>query len=290
MKPLKPKSNIAKAWAHQNTLLEFYRYTPQKPEKVPAHCHAQYQFCLSTNYPSEYCYRKSIHFAPVGSLNIIHPGEMHSGTGRDVGDRQTPAIFRMMYVEPTMIHQVLEDVFEQKSSLPFFANSVILDDPLTRLFLSFHQASQDQMSWLEQDERLQSFLMMLIRKYGDSRLTVKSAGRTRLAVQRVREYLHEHYAENVTLKQLAQIAHLSPSYFSRVFKAEMGVSLPHYQSQVRVNQARALLLKGMSIKQVAANTGFVDQSHFTHHFKRFAQVTPGNYIWKDRKNLQDFSD
>lgn len=273
----KPEPNIAKAWTFQNMLLEFYRYRPTQPEKLPAHCHDEYQFCLSVNYPSEYYYRKSVHFVPVGSLSIIHPGEMHSGTGRDVGDRQTRATFCMMYIEPLVIRQVLDDAFEQKNNLPFFVKSVILDSALAHLFLRFHQASQGRASRLEQDDLLQSFLTTLISNYADSRQPVRSLEQERAAVRKVRDYLHDRYAENVNLKQLAQIANLSPSYFSRVFKSEVGVSLPHYQTQIRVNHARAMLISGIPIKQVAAKTGFVDQSHLTHHFKRFVQVTPGNY-------------
>ena len=275
---LKPPPTIAKAWMSANALLEFYRYTPRQSEKLPAHCHSEYQFCFSVNYPSEYYYRKSVHFLPVGSLSVIHPGEMHSGTGRDVGDRQSQATFRMMYVEPKVLRHVLGDAFEQKSSdLPFFANSIILDDDLARLFLRFHQASQRNESQLEQDERLHLWLIVLMQKYADNPLTLKSLGQERAAVRRARDYLHNHYAENVTLQYLAQIANLSPSYFSRVFKAEVGVSLPHYQNQIRINQARKLLLRGMSTKQAAVEMGFVDQSHFTHYFKRFVHVTPGNY-------------
>ena len=274
---LKPEPNIVKAWSFQNILLEFYRYKPTQPEKLPAHCHDEYQFCLSVNYPSEYYYRKSVHFVPVGSLSIIHPGEMHSGTGRDVGDRQVRATFCMMYIQPKLIGQVLDDAFERKNSLPFFVKSIILDSALAYLFLRFHQASQSMASRLEQDDLLQSFLITLIQSYGDSRQSIKSLGQERVGVRKVRYYLHEHYAENVNLRQLAQIANLSPSYFSRVFKREVGVSLPHYQTQIRINQARSLLIGGMPIKQVAVKTGFVDQSHLTHQFKRFVQVTPGNY-------------
>lgn len=280
---MKPEPNIVKAWAFQNTLLEFYRYTPQKPEKLPAHCHDGYQFCFSVNYPSEYCYRKSVHFVPAGSLSIIHPGEMHSGTGQDVGDHRTAATFRMMYVEPEVISQVCGDAFGQKSSLPFFTHLIVLDDALASLYLSFHQASQSRASRLEQDERLQTFLTALIQNYADSRPVAKMLGQERAAVSRARDYLHNHYVENVSLKQLAKMANLSPSYFSRVFKAEVGVSLPHYQTQIRVNRARSLLIKGMPAKQAATETGFVDQSHLTHHFKRFVQVTPGGYSRKNRK-------
>jgi AraC-like DNA-binding protein len=286
--PAKPEPNIVRAWTFQETLLEFYRYTPQQPEKLPAHSHDEYQLCLSVNYPSEYWYRKTTHFVPIGSLSIIHPGEMHSGTGRDMGNYWVPATFRMMYVTPTLFHQVAEDLLQPSNNAPFFTDSIILDPVLANQFLKFHRASYGMASQLEQEEQLQSFLTTLVQTYSDSPLRIRPIRQEREAVQRVRDYLQDNYATNTSLRQLAQIVNLSPYYLSRVFKAEVGVSLPQYQTQVRVNHAKALLVQGMPIKQVARKTGFVDQSHLTHHFKRFVHTTPGSYGWKECKNLQNF--
>ena len=272
------EQDIVKAWLYQNTLLELYSYKPEKPEKLPAHYHHEYQFCLSVDYPSESYYQKSVHFVPVGSLSIIHPGEMHSGTGKDVGNGRDRATFRMMYVQPKKIAQVAGGTFEQMIELPHFLNPILLDRKVTLSFLRFHMASQRQTSALEQDERLQAFLTVLLQRYAERRLTTKAVKRERPSVKRVCDYLQEHYTTNINLEQLAHIAELSPSYFSRVFKAETGTSLSHYQMQLRIDRARKLLLQGTSIKKVAADLGFVDQSHLTHTFKRFVHTTPGRYV------------
>lgn len=277
-----------KAWRLEDTALELYRYSPQEPEKLPAHCHDDYQFCLSTSYPSEYLYRKSVHQIPIGGLTVIHPGELHGGTGRDVGNRQTLIEFRMLYVPAKMMRQAIEDADRLSDSLPFFSDFVIYRPNLFQSFLHFHRASQAGISRLAQDLQLQSCLRQLVQLESDYSLTLGPAGEERAAVRQVREYLHDRYAENVSLPQLAQLVNLSPSYLSRVFKAEVGVSLPHYQAQVRVDRARAMLLRGRSAKQVAADVGFADQSHLTYHFKRFVRTTPGRYRAKDRKNLQAF--
>ncbi len=285
---LKPDVNIVKAWMFQDTLLEFYRYVPTQPEKLPAHCHDEYQFCLSPNYPSEYYYYKSVHFLPPWSLSVIHPGEMHSGTGRDVGNCQLPATFLMMYVKPTIIHQFAQELGWH--DIPFFRNSIIFDSAVARLFIKFHKAAQGLASRLEQDVRSQSFLEHLINNFAECNCVNKPFVEERKAVQQVRNYLHDYYPEDVSLKQLAEFVNFSPYYLSRVFKAEVGVSLPQYQTQVRINQAKLLLIQGMPIKEVAAKTGFVDQSHFTRNFKRFVQVTPGNYLSKQRNKIQYFFD
>lgn len=280
--------NDFRAWHLDNISLELYRYWPREPEKLPAHCHDDYQLCLSVSYPSEYLYRKSVHRIPVGSLSIIHPGELHGGTGQDIGDRQTSIEFRMLYIPTKTVWQAIEETEQRPKHLPFFSNFVICKPNLFQSFLHFHRTSQAGISRLSQDLQLQTCLGQLIQQESEYSLTPRSTGEERAAVRQVCEYLHEHYAENISLPQLAQLVNLSPSYLSRVFKAEIGVSLPHYQTQIRIDRARSMLLQGLPVKQVAANTGFVDQSHLTYHFKRFVQTTPGRYRAKNRKNLQAF--
>jgi len=99
----------------------------------------------------------------------------------------------------------------------------------------------------------------------------------RALVRRVREYLDENYADNITLDHLAQMVNLSASYLNRIFKSEVGLPPHAYQTQVRVMRSKSLLAQGMAIDQVAVEVGFFDQSHFTNHFKRLFTYTPGIY-------------
>ncbi len=283
-----PMQHIIKGWLFEDILLEFYRYAPCPPEWLPEHCHEEYQLCLSLDCPGEYYYRGTHYWVPTGSLSVIHPGEMH--TGRDIEDRQTCATFRMLYINPDAVKSVASEIAGNETNSPFFPEAIILNADLAQRFLDFHRASQGIASRLEQDSLLLSLLEQLIVNHTDTTFELRPIGREREAIRRVREYLQEHYGEDVTLNRLAQIADLSSYYLSRVFKAEVGISLKQYQAQVRIDRAKILISKGIPIQRVAADTGFVDQSHLTHHFKRFVQTTPGQYRVKNRKNLQDTPD
>jgi AraC-like DNA-binding protein len=63
----------------------------------------------------------------------------------------------------------------------------------------------------------------------------------------------------------------------------VGITLREYQLQVRIDRAKSLLTRGMTVRQVAAETGFVDQSHLTRYFKRLVQTTPGSYRLRDEQ-------
>ncbi len=97
------------------------------------------------------------------------------------------------------------------------------------------------------------------------------------AVRLIQDYLEEHYTENVSLEEISNLTHLRSYHLIRSFRAEVGLPPHAYLEQVRVNRAKALLRAGMPIIEVALTIGFIDQSHFTRHFKKMMGVTPGQY-------------
>jgi AraC family transcriptional regulator len=88
----------------------------------------------------------------------------------------------------------------------------------------------------------------------------------------------ENLEGNLTLDQMAAIAHLSPAHFARQFKATKG--LPPYQYVIarRVERAQHLLRADkLGLAEVALRVGFYDQSHFSFHFKRIVGITPRQF-------------
>jgi AraC family transcriptional regulator len=100
-------------------------------------------------------------------------------------------------------------------------------------------------------------------------------GRLRAVV----EYVEEHLDAEVTLQQMATVAHLSAYHFARQFKAATGLPPHQYVLARRVEMAQQLLQQDtdLSLAVIAARTGFSDQSQFTHHFKRSSGVTPRRF-------------
>ncbi|MDI9499094.1 MAG: AraC family transcriptional regulator [Bacillota bacterium] len=97
-------------------------------------------------------------------------------------------------------------------------------------------------------------------------------------LHRVTQYVEAHCHENLRLADLARLCQLSPSYLSRIFKRETGVTLQQYINQVRVEKARSLLLGSDSrIVDIALALGFQDQSYFTKVFRRMTGQTPMQY-------------
>ena len=97
-------------------------------------------------------------------------------------------------------------------------------------------------------------------------------------IQKCISYINEHYNEDINLEKVANIVHLNPSYFSSVFKKEVGVSFSNYLNKIRIEQSK-LLLKNtdFSIVEIAMEVGFEDQSYFSKVFKNLTKMTPKQY-------------
>lgn len=91
-------------------------------------------------------------------------------------------------------------------------------------------------------------------------------------------YLRAHYAEKLSLEDMARSVYLSPSYFAKIFKEEQGCTFREYLTAYRIEKSKALLLnKSIRIADISAMVGFEDQSYFTKVFKRIVGTSPNKF-------------
>jgi AraC family transcriptional regulator len=97
-------------------------------------------------------------------------------------------------------------------------------------------------------------------------------------LQRAIEAINENLEMGISLNELAGATGLSVSHFEVLFKRSTGLSPHQYLLRCRVERAKELLqCEDFSLAQVAARTGFCDQSHLTRHFKRIVGITPRDF-------------
>ena len=120
---------------------------------------------------------------------------------------------------------------------------------------------------LERCLRIQS---MIHRQRSDS------AGRT---VEQAKEFIRQHYRESdLSVERLCAHLHLSPAYFSTLFKRETGMSFTAYVTVVRM-EAAAEALRGTEEKTylIARQCGYEDPNYFSYVFKKHFGVTPTKF-------------
>ena len=98
-------------------------------------------------------------------------------------------------------------------------------------------------------------------------------------VEQAKEYIASHYTdEQLSVEALCSHIHLSPTYFSTLFKREMGMSFTAYVTQIRMDEAVRLLRDtGEKTYRIAEQTGYSDPNYFSYVFKRRFGVSPSKY-------------
>ncbi len=93
----------------------------------------------------------------------------------------------------------------------------------------------------------------------------------------LRSYIDKHYAENITLEDVAAAVYMSPSYTSRIFKKETGMNIKEYINLRRINMAKNLIMEGRKATAIYNDCGFNDYSTFYRAFTRCTGVTPEEF-------------
>lgn len=83
---------------------------------------------------------------------------------------------------------------------------------------------------------------------------------------------------NVSMGEVAKYVSLSPSYFSTLFKKEMGRNYTEYLNKIKIEISKLLLYEDNSLTEIAHKLGFTDQSHYINVFKRYEYTSPSR--WK----------
>jgi AraC family transcriptional regulator len=125
----------------------------------------------------------------------------------------------------------------------------------------------------------------LVRRYRTSAPAAREpdGGLSPRQLKRVIEHIEAHVDRRLSLAELAGVAGVSASHFKALFKRSTGLPVHQYVVRRRVERARLLLQeRSTSIADVAAQTGFANQSHLARWMRRVAGVTPTDVLRADR--------
>ena len=97
-------------------------------------------------------------------------------------------------------------------------------------------------------------------------------------VRRACDYIKEYYRKDLNLTEIARYLQLSESYTSRIFNREMGMNIPAYVNQVRLERAKELLRhSNQKIYEIALDVGYLSTTAFHVAFKKQTGLTPAEY-------------
>lgn len=133
---------------------------------------------------------------------------------------------------------------------------------------------------------LQRLLVYLSRNYCQQMRSAqenKVRAENLMRIGEVTGYIRKHYSEDINLKELANMLHISESRFNHLFKETIGVAPLRYINNFRLEKAKKLLeTERWTATEVAAKVGFTDYNHFGRQFLKAFGCTP-NQVRKNSK-------
>ncbi|SPT57018.1 AraC family transcriptional regulator [Actinomadura madurae] len=234
------------------------------------HSHETYSFGVTEDGYQAFRCRGDAHTSAAGMVIAFNPDDPHDGHAAD----ELGFTYRMVHIGPELVSAVLADIADGPAGPPLFDSPVVPDPVLAKNLRGLHQALLGAAPALRRDELLAATVGAMVDRAATRRVRVSVSGGF---VERARRRLEESYLDDIGADELAEAAGCSRFALYRGFRQAYGMGPSDYQRQLRLRAARRLLAAGEAIGDVAARTGFADQSHLTRWFVRCYGMTPGRF-------------
>lgn len=244
------------------------------------HWHGEFQliYC-ETGCGLIYC-NSEAHPITAGEIVIVNSNELHFGE-----NRSAHLVYQVIKFDLSFLFSSRSDSCQEKYIAPLLANQIRF---LNKLEADAELKEQVLLLIDEYERREDGYELIvkacsyrivacLLRRHRDRQSAASQKRRAQL-LQRIKPTLHfieEHYAEKLTLLQLAALANMSAPHFCRQFKAVSGKAPIEYINHLRINRAVTLLQQAeMNISEVALAVGFDDINYFSRMFKKYKHLSP----------------
>ncbi|HOJ09745.1 MAG TPA: helix-turn-helix domain-containing protein [Clostridiales bacterium] len=131
-------------------------------------------------------------------------------------------------------------------------------------------------------DEFMGWLELVFKKIVEHNIYMKEQAETDFS-SKVKQYIEKNYMNNISLSSVSECFGYNSSYFSRLFKENLGVNFLDYMYQIRIEKAKILLATtNITIQEIAEQVGFTNRISFERCFKKFIEINPGEYRTKMR--------
>jgi AraC family transcriptional regulator len=259
--------------------LQFYHHK-QKANAIEEHIQPHCVICINIGEPvmleKHVDGKRQIFEAPTGDVCLYPPNTKQSFQW------EGKAEFCQIVLEPLFLSDSLNEITSGKNICFGLQKQPQTDPVIVHLGLSLKSAIETcgADSKFYADSLAYALVSHLASQYvlssGSPFLSEKpNGGLSQSQLSRVVDYIHAHYASDISLPDLANAVFLSQYHFSRLFKISTGLSPHQYLIKFRLKKAKQLLLENkVPAAEISQAVGFSSQSHLNHHLKRLYGVSP----------------
>lgn len=264
-----------------------WRYAEHRFEQIPfqLHYHSAYELALTRDSRGHRYVGDSVECYDDADLVLTGPNLPHSWCSDPALNGQVQQV-QVLQLPACWIEQLADTLPElqpMRSLLRAGSRGLHFSAATTRhisgLFADMHAADPfDQFVTLVQILRClkADSNARTLASARPSQLPVKDSGMDR--IEKVMEYIHRHYTEDLRAEQLAKFAHMSTNHFHRFIKQRTDKTFNELVTELRIGKACQLLLNSsMQIASICSQCGFNDLSNFNRRFMQLKHCTPSEF-------------
>lgn len=257
-------------------------YYNNEAENYPPHWHTPFELIMPVINSYQICVGGKTLYLREGDIALICPGVIHELFAPDSGERIifqpsfspvsspeldviisfiTPAVLITPEEYPQIHKRIQEQMLEIKTE--YFSSNLYSEMLIQSRFLDIlvavgrNHAKTARQNFAARDNKQKEYLNKFMF---------------------ISNYINEHFAENLTLEDVAALAGFSKYHFTRLFRQYADTSFYKYLNQKRIAYARTLLLDPeLSVTEAAIQSGFTSQSAFLRMFKLMNGCTPSEF-------------
>jgi len=234
------------------------------------HFHDEYSIALITTGNHNFTCNKDDFSARPGDIRLINPYDIHVCKSKTWG--------YITFTPDNNFVEAFSESCQKELHNITFANPVIQNHKLSQLFLDLNSATKEWQDELMAENILEELVVNLISSYSNCTIKTKEISYSRAKLSQVVEYMKSNFDESLKLENLAEISGLSKYHFLRKFKEEFNMTPHAYLLQIRIHNAKNMLLENTNLSEIAISCGFSDQSHFTRVFNKVYGMSPRKLI------------
>ena len=273
---------------HSTTYIPYSCYECHIPEyynNVPMHWHREFEINYILMGKGEFICGDDKFVAGEGDLLVMPPNMLHAAYPY----QDNPLIYTALVFHPAMLGANSNDRATAECIRPVINGNIKINMPVSRgrnhydeLKLSAdHIFSCAKSNLPSGDLLLKSELLRFFWLLEDDE-AITSRDETKISyselIRPALQFMMENFRENITVEQLADLVHLSKSYFMGCFKKAVGVGAMEHLTQLRMNAAcDALSSTDKMISDISFHCGYSNLSNFNRQFKKVVGCTPNEY-------------
>ena len=235
-------------------------------KKFPSHFHQSWSLAYIEYGSENIAFNNSGFLVSKNAIQLIPPYSIH----KNWSNKNNAWAYKALYISDDVIKHIARKINADYSFLVSFP-----------YFISYHN-SEFEINETSIFKTIENLLLDTLN--GVHQTYLKKC--TNKSIDEILNYLSTNYNHSITLETLQKKFKVNKFKLQKSFKNSIGLTPLEYLISIRIENSKKLFYEDVPLVEIALESGFYDQSHFTHSFKKYVGVTPGNYK-KNSKILQE---